>query len=205
MAKKKFYAVKEGRQTGIFYTWDECQNAVKGYSGAVFKGFSSEEEAIAFLNGDKSPILSDDLMDMNSISNSTYAFVDGSFNPKTNVYGCGGYLVVNEEKIILQGSDNNEEMATMRNVAGELLGATLAIKKAIELGLKELTIYYDYEGIRAWATGNWKRNKKGTKDYYEFIQMIKDKINLTFVHVKGHTGVDGNEDADRLAKEAVGI
>jgi len=30
-------------------------------------------------------------------------------------------------------------------------------------------------------------------------------LELNFIKVKGHTGVDGNEEADRLAKKAVGV
>ncbi|MDR0355568.1 MAG: RNase H1/viroplasmin domain-containing protein [Deltaproteobacteria bacterium] len=28
----KFYAVKTGRTTGIFETWPECQESIKGFS-----------------------------------------------------------------------------------------------------------------------------------------------------------------------------
>jgi len=45
------YAVKVGREVGIFSTWPECQNAVKGYTGAVYRGFSSRELAEAWLGG----------------------------------------------------------------------------------------------------------------------------------------------------------
>ena len=93
----------------------------------------------------------------------------------------------------------------MRNVAGEILGSMAAVEKAIELGLKELVIYYDYMGIEMWATGGWKRNKAGTIAYYEFMQRVRNQITITFQKVKGHSGVAGNEEADRLAKEAVGI
>ena len=93
----------------------------------------------------------------------------------------------------------------MRNVAGEILGSMAAIAKAIELKLPKLTIYYDYMGIEMWATGGWKRNKKGTIAYYDYVQSVQGQIELSFVKVKGHSGVEGNEEADRLAKQAVGI
>jgi ribonuclease HI len=37
------------------------------------------------------------------------------------------------------------------------------------------------------------------------MQEAGQKIVITFQKVKGHSGVEGNEEADRLAKEAVGL
>lgn len=49
MAAKKYYAVKRGKATGIFRTWEECRASVEGYPGAVYKGFPGLEEAESYL------------------------------------------------------------------------------------------------------------------------------------------------------------
>ena len=41
----KFYAVRSGRETGIFETWDECKRLVTGFKGAEYKGFMTLAEA----------------------------------------------------------------------------------------------------------------------------------------------------------------
>lgn len=43
--KKKYYVVWEGRETGIFNSWEECQQMIKNYSGARYKSFGSLEAA----------------------------------------------------------------------------------------------------------------------------------------------------------------
>lgn len=201
---KKFYAVRVGKTPGIYETWDECKENVHGYPAAEYKSFTTFEEAESFMVNTEY-VAKDAVKQMAESPDDNYAFVDGSYNIATKVYGYGGFLVAGSERYELSGCGSDEEMASMRNVAGEILGSRAAIAKALELGLKKVVIYYDYAGIKLWATGEWKRNKKGTIEYYNYVQSVKDKISLEFVKVKGHSGVEGNEEADRIAKKAVGI
>jgi ribonuclease HI len=195
----KVYGVKKGKTPGIYYNWADCKAEVDGYPGAIYKSFPTVAQAEAFLGG------AQEEKERGEELPAVYAFVDGSYNRAKKCYGYGGFLVHDGVREVLKGSGSDPEMAGMHNVAGEVLGSMAAIQKAVELGLPEVTIYYDYSGIEMWAKGIWKRNKKGTIAYYDYVNSVQAQITIHFVKVKGHSGVEGNEEADRLAKEASGI
>jgi viroplasmin and RNaseH domain-containing protein len=57
-APTKYYAVRRGRQTGIFGSWSVCEPLVSGFPGARYKSFSAREHAEAFVAGVSPPRLS---------------------------------------------------------------------------------------------------------------------------------------------------
>ena len=135
------------------------------------------------------------------------AYVDGSFNNKKKIYGGGAAIFYQGELTRYTKSGNDPEMATMRNVAGEVMAAEHAMLFALHTpGVKRLIIYYDYVGVEAWCTGKWKTNKKGTIRYQRFYdEKVKPNLQVTFVKVKGHSGDKWNDLADELAKQAAEI
>ena len=191
----KYYAVKVGRVSGIYSSWDECKAQVDGYEGAIFKSFSNIVDAQDYLDSKKVEVS----------LNSPVAYVDGSFNKETNEYSFGVVLLIDANEYYFKKSFPEDELSSMRNVAGEIKGAGFIIQYCLNRGIKELTIYHDYEGVSKWYQNEWKANLYGTKKYQEFSNDAKDKIDVKFVKVKSHSNDHYNDIADKLAKEALGL
>jgi ribonuclease HI len=198
--KMVFYAVKIGKNPGIYETWKECQEQVIGFKGSKYKKFNTYDEAKNFIEG-KGDFQRPEEDNIND--NEMIAYVDGSFDIKKKTYSYGAVILTNEGKETYSGRKDDEELALMRNVSGEIEGAMFAMDMALRRGKDTLYIYYDYAGIEHWAKGEWKTNKEGTKNYKKYYDQIKEKLNVIFVKVQAHSGVKYNEEADKLAKEAI--
>ncbi|MGL6104758.1 ribonuclease H1 domain-containing protein [Romboutsia sp.] len=197
LSKKKFYAVRKGKKVGIYNTWNECKLQVNGFSGAEYKSFEVLEEAKAYIDGNKSVTLK-------NYENRVEAYVDGSYEHCIKTFGSGVVILKNnevEKTYSIKGED--ESLVSMRNVAGEIEAAKIAMKYCLENNIDSLVLYFDYEGIEKWCTGAWKASKEGTIEYKKFYDSIKSDLNVEFVKVKAHSGNKYNEEADKLAKAAV--
>lgn len=133
------------------------------------------------------------------------AYVDGSYDIVTTNFAYGCVVLMDGQEYPMSEAFSDPDLATMRNVAGEIKGAEAAIRYALDCGAKKLTIYYDYEGIAKWPLGQWKANKEGTIAYRDFYREAAKKLAIEFVKVKGHSGDKYNDMADALAKSALGI
>ena len=196
----KYYAVKSGRQPGIYESWKECQEQIYKYSGAVFKAFTKRPEAEAYLQAAEEKAINNNL---------PLAFIDGTArldaSKRPVLYGWGGFILNGGEIHIVQGTGDNPEYLPERNIAGEVIGLLQVVFKCQRLGIREINVFFDYAGLEQWAAGAWKVKSPMAKYYRDTLQLLEDDVKINFFHVKGHTGITGNEIADALAKQAAGV
>lgn len=216
MAKKKYYAVKIGRKPGIYQTWAQTQEQVNGFSGAVYKSFATEQEAINFFK-DSNETKEESIKDIDNLNDeivkkiksleedSVIAFVDGSYSEVEGKekYSFGAVIISDGVEQNLYKAYVDSENLKFRNVAGELSGVKEVILWAIGHEKRKISIYYDYEGIKKWANSEWKANTDLTKKYVKFIEEKRLLIDIEFHKIPAHSGVKYNEQADSLAKNAL--
>lgn len=132
-------------------------------------------------------------------------YIDGSYKPQYPNKVGSAIIMIKEsgetEEIFFSKED--EELAKIRNVAGELRASMRAWQIAIEKRYDILELYYDYEGIEKWCTGQWKCKNKYTKMYKEFYDKISKELTINFHKVDAHSGDYYNELVDYLAKKSL--
>lgn len=223
--QKKVYAVRRGRQTGLFASWAECQKQVTGFPGARFKSFTDAQEAMKWLSGEEtspapkrtvhrkkaaktaapSPALRPD-------EEQDYViYTDGSC--LRNPDGPGGWAAVACEVATGEVTELSGGNPSTTNNRMELLAAIKALEFA-PAGTK-VALYTDSQylknGITKWVAA-WKRRgwKKAdgqpvlNQSYWIELDKLYAVHDVTFHWVKGHVGVALNERCDQLAKAEAG-
>lgn len=219
MAKKKWYAVKKGVKPGVYQTWAETEAQVKGYSGAVFKGFTTEAEARQWLAGNsnatgpaqKKPAAAPKKMAFEypqPRSGEMVIYTDGGAMNNPGPGGFGAVLIsANGEKEICAGYRHTT------NNRMELMACIVALQY-VEEGCRSITLYSDssyvVNGIaKGWAK-KWRRNgwiksdKKAVlnQDLWEELLLLSEEHSVDFRWVRGHAGNPLNERCDRLAVQS---
>ncbi|XP_002164284.1 ribonuclease H1 isoform X1 [Hydra vulgaris] len=98
------------------------------------------------------------------------------------------------------------------NQKAELVAACRALETAIEMNLPEVELRTDSmytikamtEWIQNWESNGWKNSSGGNVVNKEEMLRLSElcaKISVTWVHIPGHKGVYGNEQADQLANQ----
>lgn len=204
MAKNKVYAVRKGLKTGKFYSWAECESVIKGFSGAVYKGFATEEEADAYLSGDDSvvkPKYEKVVIPKPINSNECNVYVDGTL--KEGRVGYGVYIEGCNGSYALFGKVENIDSAN--NITGEIVAMMVGVQLATKLGFVKIQVIYDCEACGYFVNGVWQPTSEFRSKFVGYMRIYNVNPNymISYKWVKGHNGCEGNKKADILAKRGV--
>ncbi len=214
MAKKKYYAVADGRQKGIFTDWPTAEKQVKGYGGAKYKSFPTRPEAEAWLK-DPQYTRKDTSTKAKKQAGGRHVapvppgaiviYTDGG---AINNPGPGGYGIV-----ICEGAQKLELSGGFRMTTNNRMEMTAAIRalQGILGTTRQVVLYSDssylVNGIekgwaRKWKANGWRKADKSAalnSDLWADLLELLKKVNVEFRWVKGHAGNELNERCDKLA------
>lgn len=203
MAAKKYYAVKKGKITGVFESWQDCKTSVDGFPNAQYRGFATLEEARAYL-GEAAPTEERPPVEKPPVvSGRLSVYVDGSYDDSLKKYAFGCVFLLEDGIRLAYGNGGNPQSLQHRNVTGEMLGAMYAVRTAMMNGFSEVEICYDYEGIEKWVTGAWRSKTELTRKYADSMREWGRSIRILFKKVAAHSRIRYNELADRTAKRGL--
>lgn len=164
-AKKKYYVVWAGHDTGVYDSWEECKLQTEGFKGARFKAFPTRDQAVAAYRGNPSEHLGlFRAMSRRSTSAVNYdAFpeivhgsiaVDAACSRNPGPVEYRGVDIDSGEQIFHVGP-----MAGGSNNMGEFLALVHALAMLHNQGRPDVTIYSDSRTAISWVKNKKARTK----------------------------------------------
>ena len=155
MGTKKYYVVWEGKETGVFSSWDTVKKLVQGYEGAKYKSFVSKVEADKAIKKNfsdykgkstKKIVLSADEKATYGIPIKNSLTVDAACSGNPGKMEYRGVLNHNKQEVFKMGPFKNGT-----NNIGEFLALVHGISLLKKKGLHTLPIYSDSRIAMSWV------------------------------------------------------
>ena len=222
----KSYAIFKGHKPGIYTSWSDASEQVKGFKGAKYKSFAKRDEAVQWLR--ECVLAATEAVDENLIDlikshkmkadriasamgdrteDRIIIYTDGGASPNP---GRGGYGVVLKKGVLRKELSAGYQLTTNNRM--EMLGVIVAleaIKEPSEIILHTDSKYVVDSVTKRWVYGWQKRGwKKSDGKQAVNIDLWKRMLPLLKVHkvefkwVKGHAGNIENERCDILVGKA---
>ncbi|CAG8818422.1 34698_t:CDS:1, partial [Racocetra persica] len=192
------------RKPGIYLTWDECETQVNEFRNAMYKKFPTRIEAQKFIEGkcEVSIILNDSKIQI---------WTDGSsFNNSTTraQVGIGVFWKDNDPNNLskrLPGLEQTNNRAEIYAVIRALEVCEIKIKPLEIMTDSKYVINIIEDWVEKWGKNGYMSYKNTPVKNQDLIKRLKKLIDnrigtVRLIHVRGHLGNYGNEQADRLAK-----
>lgn len=142
-------------------------------------------------------------------SSGLHVFTDGACDPNP---GPGGWaFVAIENGAIIQSESGSDEATTNNRM--EMKAVIAALRWMQSNGYAAAQVHSDSqycvkganEWRHGWARKNWMRGENliPNADLWQQMSEILDAVSVSLNWVRGHSGISGNEAADRLACDAL--
>ncbi|XP_074542113.1 ribonuclease H1 isoform X2 [Halichoeres trimaculatus] len=108
----------------------------------------------------------------------------------------------------LQGRQTNQR--------AEIQAACRALEQAKEMNIKKLILYTDSKftingvtsWVKTWKLNGWRLKSGGqiiNKEDFVKLDRLNAELEVVWMHIPGHAGYTGNEEADRLSREGAAL
>lgn len=215
---KKVYAVRRGRQTGIFKSWSECQKQISGFSGAEFKSFFNFKDAKAYLQANSQTTFGN-AEDYNPKDYDLVIYTDGGCRNHGNK---SGDHVHQDDPAAWAGLVLDMTNGCYTSLTGGQFGKTnnymeiTAVLKSLNFVLakknpqmKILFICDSKYALRS-SDKNWLNEKEKTgfnmpngEIWVQIYQILPNFSNITWAWTHGHEDNEGNNYVDSLLNKTM--
>jgi ribonuclease HI len=162
MAKKKYYVVWVGRRTGVFESWEECNEQIVRFPNAQYKSFKTKKSAEQALNSSSKDYIGKNLFETELTPEQLAIIgdpvkesisVDGAWNTQTGLVEYQGVHTGSGESLFRVGPFEDGT-----NNIVEFLGIVHALAYCKQHNLN-LPIYSDSKNAINWVRDKEARTK----------------------------------------------
>ncbi|KAG7441823.1 uncharacterized protein BT62DRAFT_923048 [Guyanagaster necrorhizus] len=177
-----YYAVKVGRNKGIYTTWTECQRQITRFSGCKYKKFPTRREA--------------------EQGNGKIGAIAG-----VGVWWSHGDSRNISERCPGRQSNNRAELIALVRVHEQTMNMAtpLTIKTDSKYSINCLETWLPAWQVNGFV-GSHRKKPIENAPIIRYLAKLRERVQrlgrkVALEYVPGHTGVEGNEEADRCATE----